>query len=109
MAVVESWNRFFLFKKKRSKNAHKRNGAKGKKKQREEERLRTILIVTLAGPRLPFAAMDEHLHAASHKILPAWAHGGVKGRLLLDFNQLTCNTESSGWGEHEATAAAMKR
>lgn len=79
------------------------------KRQTEAETLRTILIVTLAGPWLPFAAMNEHLHAASHKIFPAWTHGGVKGRLLLDFNQLTCNTESTRRGKHEATAAGNKR
>lgn len=70
--------------------------AKGKKQPREAGMHRTILIVTLAGPRLSFAAVDKHLHAASHQILPAWTHGGVERRLLLDFNQLPCKAESTG-------------
>lgn len=51
---------------------------------------RTIVVVALVGPGLSVAAVQEHLHASPHQVLPARPHGGVEGALLLDLNQLAC-------------------
>lgn len=56
---------------------------------------RTIVVVSLEGPGLPVAAVQEHLHAAPHQVLPAWPHGGVEGALLLDLNQLACEPQET--------------
>ena len=48
------------------------------------------MVVAFVGPGLALAAVQEHLHAAPHQVLPARPHGGVEGALLLDLNQLAC-------------------
>ena len=61
------------------------------------------MVVVFVGPGMALTAMEEHLHAAPHQVLPPWPHGGVERTLLFDLYQFTYQTtlQHKGQGSNE--------